>query len=48
MTLRVFNSMIDEMATILKMESGEEEEPTSLTGEAGFQLAKRMFRKGKK
>lgn len=48
MTLRVFNSMIEEMGTILRMEAGEEEESTSLTGEAGFQLAKRVFKKGKR
>jgi hypothetical protein len=50
MTLRVFGAMVEEMGKILKMESGEEEEKSqgrSLTGEAGFVQAKRMFKRGK-
>jgi hypothetical protein len=41
--------MVEEMATITRMESGEDEESqgVSLTGEAGFNLAKRICKKGK-
>lgn len=49
MTFREFSGLLEEMGTILKMEMGEEvEEPTSLTGEPGFALARRIFPKGKR
>lgn len=49
MTLRAFVTMLDEMGNVLKMELGtsDEKEGTSLTGEQGFNLAKRIFPRGR-
>ncbi len=50
MTLRQFVTMLDEMGNVMKMELGnpDEKEQTSLTGEQGFQLARRVFPRGRK
>lgn len=49
MTLRVFGEMVEQIGTILKLESGEEDEKkTSLSGDDAFRLGQRIFSKGKK
>ena len=48
MTMRTFNIFLHEMSVIIKMENGgEEKKNESLTGNAGFALAKTIFPKGK-
>ena len=49
MTLRLFAGMLAEIGEVLKIELGDNgDRPTSLTGEAGFQLARRVFPRGRK
>ena len=46
MTLRTFAGMLNEIATILKMENGsDDDKATSLSGGKAFNLAKRIFPK---
>ncbi len=46
MTLREFAGMLEEVANILKLENGSEDKPVSLTGEQGFALAQKIFKRG--
>ena len=46
-TMRAFTIMMDEMQRINRMEMGTENEPASVTGETGFNVAKRIFPKRK-
>ena len=51
MTLRLFHIMLNEIGTILKMESGGDDEPEKnvpLTGNAGFALARQLLPRGKR
>ena len=49
MTLRTFSLMFEQMAIILKMETGETTDtPASLTGDNAFALAQRIFPKGRR
>lgn len=47
LTVRQFHAMLEEMGNILKLEAGDSEsgQPTSLTGEQAFALARRIFPK---
>jgi hypothetical protein len=47
MTLRQFVSMFEQIAEVQKMEFGEDKKETSLTGDAGFALAKTLFPHGR-
>ncbi len=52
MTIRHFNVMFNEITNLLEIEFGDNEnkeksKPVSLTGKKGFELAKRLFPKGK-
>ncbi len=49
MTLRQFSIMLNEIGNVLKLEMGsdDEQKETSLTGDAGFNLARTIFPKGK-
>lgn len=46
MTLRIFNVMLSEIATITKLEMGDAKTEESLSGEAAFNVAQRMFKRG--
>jgi hypothetical protein len=46
MTIRQFMAMIEQAAEISKLEYGEEKQETSLTGDQGIALAKRVFPRG--
>ena len=48
MTIRQFMGMLEQLNEVLKLEYGEGKEETSLTGEQGFALARRIFPKGKR
>ena len=50
MTLRQFSILLHEIGSVLKLEMGsdDEQKETSLTGDAGFELAKRIFPRGRK
>lgn len=47
MTIKKFNGMMKQAGIISKMESGEDKEEGSLTGEQGAMLAQRIFKRGK-
>lgn len=49
MTLRQFGIMLNEISNILKLEVGDDEQKeTSLTGNAGFNLARTILPRRKK
>ena len=48
MTLRQFGGMLEEIANVLKMETGDGDTPASLTGNQGFALAQRIFPRGRR
>ena len=50
MTLRLFNTMLNEVGVILRMEHGSDEpkENKPMTGNAGFALAQTLIPKGRR
>jgi len=47
MTIRQFIAMLEQIAVIQKIEFGDDKQETSLTGDAGFALAKTIFPRGR-
>ena len=47
MTMRQFIAMIEQVVIIQKLELGDDKNETSLTGDAGFALARRIFPRGR-
>lgn len=47
MTIRQFVAMLEQIAEVQKMEFGDVENETSLTGDAGFALAQKILPRGR-
>lgn len=47
MTIRQFVAMLEQITEIQKMEMGDDKTETSLSGDAGFALAKTIFPRGR-
>lgn len=47
MSIRQFVGMLEQMAEVQKMEIGDTKNETSLTGDAGFALAKQILPRGR-
>ena len=48
MTLRQFLAMLEQIAEVMKIENGDTKTETSLGGDAGWALAKRILPRGRR